>query len=129
MSEFGMIKMIPQANKLPEHLHEMRNTAAKPIEAGGQHNLDFSAPHRPDEFVQVGDNMDIFFPTSPHTILPKRVASRAPRINYDHTLTLPPFQSPFQARLKARVGLFLDFESTGPRRSQKSLVRSQLGDN
>ena len=68
-----------------------------------------SGPHGSDEFLQVGDNRDIFFPTSPHTILPERVVSWDPRINYDHVFTCLP--GAFQARLKARVGLFLDFES------------------
>lgn len=57
----------------------MRNTAAKPNQTGGQHNLDFTNPDQPNERVQVGDNMDILFPASLHGVIPKRVAMRALR--------------------------------------------------
>ena len=102
-------------DKVSKHPHELIRTATKPAQTRNEHNLDFSGPHGSDEFLQVGDNRDIFFPTSPHTILPERVVSWDPRINYDHVFTCLP--GAFQARLKARVGLFLDFESKGMRRS------------
>ena len=51
-------------DKRPKHLHQMRNTVPEFVQIQSQHNLNFAGPHQRGEFVQIGDNTDIFFPAS-----------------------------------------------------------------
>jgi hypothetical protein len=66
----GIIKTVLCAN-VSEHLHEPRHTAAKPVQTGGQHDLDFSAPDRSQKLFQTGDDVNVF-PAPRHAIMPER---------------------------------------------------------
>jgi hypothetical protein len=85
-------------DKFPEHLHELRNTATKPIEIGAQHNANSIGAHQPHEHVRVTDDPDVVIPTLPPTKIPKRIAVRTPRKNHDHALNLSVSRRLSQAR-------------------------------
>src|SRR4029077_11952311 len=78
----------PPANKFPEHGHELRNTAGKPIKIGTQHNANSIGAHQPHEHVRVIDELGIVFPASSHGKIPKRVAIAAAGENHNHEPTL-----------------------------------------
>jgi hypothetical protein len=77
----------------------MRKTAAQPVQTGGQHGLDFTAPDRSQKLFQIADGVNVF-PT------PRNGASgQALRPQSRHGLTVrihPPRTAKAYATLSCR---------------------------
>jgi hypothetical protein len=71
-----------------DKVSEPRHTPREPIQIRAKHNANSTGTHQPHEHVRVTNDPNVIIPASSHGVIPKRIAIRAPRVNYDHAPTL-----------------------------------------